>query len=52
MDIVLAFFQFSFFLLSCVIIGERVITGTLGLGSFGRIYHTTENDVLYLASKM
>ena len=30
-----------------VTIGERVITGTQGLGRFGRIYHTTENDVLY-----
>ena len=26
---------------------ERVIKETQGLGSFGRIYHATENDVLY-----
>ena len=51
MDIVSAFFsstaQCSFFLLSCVTIAERDIKETQGLGSFGRIYHTTENDVLY-----
>ena len=50
LDIVLALFfstaQCSFFLLSCVTISERVVKETQGLDSVGRIYQTTENDVL------